>query len=70
MLKIFISDEVAQVDADGTAHEIISEMTLALALLVKSFEQDDPGSGQMFLDVIRSAIETDVIMEAAKMEVD
>lgn len=70
MLKIFISDEVARVDADGTAHEIISEMTLALALLVKSFEQDDPGSGQMFLDVIRSAIETDVIMEAAKMEVD
>ena len=70
MLKNFISDEVAQVDADGTAHEIVSEMTLALALLVKSFEQDDSGSGQLFLDVIRSAIETDTIMEAAKMEVD
>ena len=70
MLKNFISDEVAQVDADGTAHEIISEMTLALTLLVKSFEQDDSGSGQLFLDVIRSAIETDTIMEAAKMEVD
>lgn len=70
MLKVIINDEVARVDADGTAQEIISQVILTLALIVKSFEQDDPGSGQLFLDVIRSAIETDTIMEAANMEAD
>lgn len=70
MLKVIINDEVARVDADGTAQEIISQVILPLALIAKSFEQDDPGSGQLFLDVMRSAIETDTIMEAANMEAD